>query len=43
MSGEGFIILGFIISILSLIGFTTSEILIMIRKRKIKNELNGGE
>lgn len=43
MSGEGFTILGFTISIFSLIGFILSEIIVELKKRKIKKDLYGGD
>ena len=43
MSGEGFIILGVTLSIFSFLGFIIMEVLLELKKKKIKRELYGGE
>lgn len=43
MSGEGYVILGFTLSIFSFLGVITMEVLLKLKKKKIKKELYGGE
>lgn len=43
MNGEGFVILGLILCILSFLGAITIEVMLELKKKRIKRELYGGE